>query len=156
MFERNATRRTVLKSAAGLAAASAGLAAFSGSAAAHWEQELDIDVKPGSDRNPINPRSGGVTPVAVLATDAFDPTDEDVCYRFGSSEAVEDGGGANPARHRVEDVDGDGNDDLVLFFRTAEAGFDDDDEAAALYWDRDESREHGLSGRDAVTIVGDR
>lgn len=156
MFDRDVTRRNVLTTSTGLVAAATGLAAFSGSAAAHWEQELDIDVKPGSERNPIDPQSRGVTPVAVLATDAFDPTDEDVRYRFGSPEAVENGGGVNPVCRRVEDVDGDGNDDLVLSFRTAEAGFSGDDEEAVLYWDRDESREHGLSGRDAVTMVGSR
>jgi hypothetical protein len=156
MSKRDVTRRTVLKSAAGLVAASAGLAAFSGSAAAHWEPDLEIDVKPGSDRNAINPRSRGVTRVAVLATDEFDPTEEDVRYRFGSPEEVENGDGANSIRNQVKDVDGDGNDDLVLFFRTAEAGFRGDETEAVLYWDRDEGREHGLSGRDAVTLVGDR
>lgn len=156
MSDRDVTRRTVLKSATGLLAASAGLAAVSGSAAAHWEPGIEIDVKPGGDRNAINPRSRGVTRVAVLATDAFDPTEEDVRYRFGSPEAVESGGGANPVRHRVKDVDGDGRDDLVLFFRTAETGFDGDETEALLHWDRGEEREHGLSGRDAVTLVDDR
>lgn len=154
MFDRDATRRDVLTTATGLVAAATGLTVFSGSAAAHWPDELEIDVKPGGDRTPINPRSRGVTRVAVLATEAFDPTAEDVRYRFGSPAEVADGGGANPVRHRVKDVDGDGNDDLVLFFRTAEAGFDGDDEEAALQWDRDDDREHGLSGRDAVMMVG--
>lgn len=156
MSNRDVTRRTVLTTAAGLTAASTGLAAFSGSAAAHWEPDLEIDVEPGSARNTINPRSRGVTRVAVLTTDAFDPTEEEVRYRFGSPEEVENGGGAKPIRHRVEDVDGDGTDDLVLFFRTAETGFRGDETEAVLYWDRDEGREHGLSGRDAVTTVGSR
>lgn len=153
MFERNATRRTVLTTATGLAAASTGLAAFSGSAAAHWEDELDIDVEPGSDQGTTNPRSRGLTRVAVLTTESFDPIEEDVRYRFGTPEAVENGSGATPIRHHTEDVNGDGDDDLVLFFRAAEADFDADDEEALLHWDRDESREHGLSGRDVAPIA---
>jgi len=153
-MRKHHSRRTVLRTTAGLAAATTGLAAFAGSAAAHWEKELDIDVKPGNERNPINPRSRGVTTVAVLHNEAFDPTRADVRYRFGASDVVGDGGGARPVRHRVEDVDGDGHDDLVLVFRTAEAGFDHDDEVAELRWDRTEDRLHGLSGQDEIRTVG--
>ena len=153
-MRRYHSRRTVLRTTAGLAAATTGLATIAGPAAAHFPAELDIDVKPGNDGNPINPRSRGVTTVAVLHNEAFDPTSEDVRYRFGSLDVVADGGGASPVRHRVEDVDGDGHDDLVLQFRTSEAGFDHGDDEAELRWDRDESREHGLSGRDEIRTVG--
>ena len=153
-MRRHHTRRTVLRTTVGLAAATTGLAALAGPAAAHFPKELEIDVKPGNDRNPINPRNRGVTTVAVVATDTFDPTDEDVRYRFGSPEILEGGGGAHPVHHRVHDVDGDGHDDLVLRFRTAEAGFDHGDTEAELRWDRDETREHGLSGRDGIRTVG--
>ncbi len=153
-MRRHHSRRTVLRTTAGLAAATTGLAAFAGPVAAHFPEELDIDVKPGDEGNTINPRSRGVTAVAVLHNEAFDPPSADVRYRFGPPEAVAGGGGASPVRHRVEDVDGDGQDDLVLQFRTAEAGFDHDDEVAELHWDRDESHEHGLSGRDDVRTVG--
>lgn len=69
---------------------------------------------------------------------------------------MENGGGAKPVRHRVEDVDGGGSDDLVSLFRTAGAGLDGDDGKAVLHWDRDESREYGYSGRNAVAAVGSR
>lgn len=131
-----------------------GLAAFANPAAAHFPADLEIDVKPGTDENPINPRSNGVTTVAVLQNDAFDPTSEEVRYRFGSPDALGDGGGATPVRHRVRDVDGDGHDDLVLQFRTSEAGFDHGDDEAELRWDRTEAREHGLSGTDEIRTVG--
>lgn len=39
---------------------------------------VDLDVKPGSCPNPLNMRSGGVLPVAVLGTDAFDVSMIDV------------------------------------------------------------------------------
>ncbi len=51
-------------------------------------------------------------------------------------------------------MDGDGNDDVVLHFSVADAGFDGDETEAELRWERDESGEHGFSGRDSVQIVG--
>ncbi len=40
--------------------------------------EVDVDIKPGSDLNPINPMSRGVIPVAILGSDTFDVADVDV------------------------------------------------------------------------------
>lgn len=151
------TRRTMLKTTAGSTAAASGLAILTGSAAAHFPQELSIDIKPGSNDAPINPRSNGVITVAVLRTAEFDPISEDVRYRFGAPEVVGEGGGSQPAHGgHVEDVNGDGQDDLVLHFPASGTGFDGDESEGVLHWDRDESREHGLSGRDSVTIVGRR
>lgn len=154
MTEHDSTRRTVLRTTAGLAVATTGLAATTGSAAAHFPRELDVDVKPHSTENTINPRSNGVIRVAVLATDEFDPTDADVRYRFGAPDVVAGGGGATLVHHHTEDVDGDGRDDLVLQFRTQETGFEHGDDEAELRWDRDDSRQHGLSGRDEIRTVG--
>lgn len=154
MSDHHPTRRTVLRTTAGLAAATAGLAAVTGSAAAHFPADLDVDVKPGSEENPIDPRSDGVTSVAVLRNDDFDPTAEDVRYRFGAPDVVADGGGATPVGHQIRDVNGDGRDDLVLQFPTDECGFEHGDDEAELRWDRDTSREHGLSGRDEIRTVG--
>lgn len=148
------TRRTLLRGGAGVAAAALALPALSGTAAAHFPRELSVDVRPGSDENPINPDSHGVVTVAVLATDSFDPTTEAVRYRFGAPDAVASGGGARQVGVEFRDVDGDGHEDAVLRFRTDETGFDEGDEEGELRWDRDESREHGLSGRDAVRVVG--
>lgn len=147
-------RRTVLKTAAGVVASTAAVTALSGSAAAHFPRDLDVDVTPGTEQNAINPRSDGVTTVAVLSNESFDPTSEEIRYRFGPVDVVEAGGGATPVRHRERDVNDDGREDLVLQFRTDRAGVDGDESEAELRWDRDESREHGLSGRDEVTVVG--
>lgn len=146
-------RRTVLKAAG---AATVGLAAFAGTVAAHFPEDLAIDVDPGSEENRIKPRSGGVTNVAVLTNEAFDPLDADVRYEFGAREAVKDGDGAAPVRRCVRDANGDGRDDLVLQFRTADCGFDGDESEALLRWYRNEERAHGLSGVDDVTLVGGR
>lgn len=134
-----------------------GIAVLGGQAAAHFPAELDIDVAPGSGDARINPDGRGVIPVAVLATDEFDPTTEDVRYRFGAPDVVGDGGGARSAHDgHVEDVNGDGRDDLVLHFPTEETGFDGDDSEGRLEWERDETGNHGLSGTESVTIVGRR
>ncbi|WP_248898247.1 hypothetical protein [Haloplanus halobius] len=148
-------RRGFLRVSAGLAATGVGIASLSGNVAAHFPSDLAIDIKPGSDQNSINPNSKGVIPVAVLQTDEFDPTSEDVRYRFGAPDVVGDGDGARPAHDgHVEDVDGDGRDDLVLHFPTDKTGFDGDESEGRLEWERTESGEHGLSGTDTVTIVG--
>ena len=39
---------------------------------------VEIDIKPGSDPNPINPFSRGIIPVAILGSDTFDVADVDV------------------------------------------------------------------------------
>lgn len=149
------SRRSVLRAGAGVAATALGVAALGGQAAAHFPAGLEIDVKPDSDENTINPDGRGVTTVAVLQTDNFDPTSEDVRYRFGAPDVVRDGGGARPAHTgHVEDVDGDDRPDLVLHFPTDETGFDGDESEARLEWERTESGHHGLSGTDEVTIAG--
>jgi hypothetical protein len=64
--------------------------------------EIKIDIKPGSDPNPINPFSRGVIPVAILTTEDFDALTVDAdSVLFGPDEAEK--------RHKqahVEDVDG--------------------------------------------------
>lgn len=150
-------RREFLQVSSGLAATAVGIATFGGQVAAHFPPELDIDIKPGSDDNRINPNSNGVIPVAILQTDQFDPTSEDVRYRFGAPDVVADGGGARPAHSgHVEDVNDDGQDDLVLHFPTSKTGFDGDESEGRLEWERTEEGHHGLSGTDTVTPVSRR
>ncbi|WP_137290646.1 twin-arginine translocation signal domain-containing protein [Natronorubrum halophilum] len=148
-------RRKFLKASGGTVAGIGAISIGSGTVAAHFPAELDIDIKPGCDKNPVNPSSRGVIPVAVHQTEDFDPTTEGVRYRFGAPDTVEDGGGARPSHdgHR-EDVNGDGTTDLVLHFPVEETGFDSEDSEGKLLWERDEAGEHGLSGSDEVTIVG--
>lgn len=90
--------------------------------------EVAIDIKPGSDVNPINPKSKGVIPVAILTTDDFDATTVDVSsVAFGPDGASEAHG-----KGHFEDVDGDGDTDLVMHFKTQDAGIASGDEEACL------------------------
>lgn len=119
------------------------------------EITVDLDIKPGGDTNAINPRSNGVIPVAILGTEEFDPTTElDVStLRFGAPDAVDNGGGAQPAHGgHVEDVNDDGIDDLVLHFPTRESGFDRDDTDGKLVGETTDGL--AVVGTDSVRIVG--
>jgi hypothetical protein len=83
------------------------------------EIEISIDIKPGSDPNSINCGNQNVViPVAVLTTEDFDTTSLDhTTVRFeGAGETHIDNKSGVPRRH-VEDVDGDGDPDLVFHFR---------------------------------------
>lgn len=89
---------------------------------------VDLDIKPGSDTNPVNLKSKGVIPVAILGGADFDVTDVDVdSLSFGPDGASE----AHGEGH-VEDVNDDGYDDLVLHFDTQESGIAEGDTEAML------------------------
>jgi len=111
--------------------------------------EIAIDVRPGSDRNPIQLRSRGVIPVAILGSAAFDVADVDqASVRFGPAGAVP----GHRLPHRLVDIDGDGDLDVVLHFRTEATGFDCGDTTAdlvGLTFDGDE-----FGGSDAIDVLG--
>lgn len=140
-----------------MAATAIGITAISGTPAVHFhgpeKPSLYTDIKPESDENPINPNSEGVILVAVLQTEEFDPTSENVNYRFGARDVVKNGGGARLVHSgHVKDVDGDA--DLLLHFLTANAGFNGDEDEGHLHWERGQKgAHHGLDGSDTVTIV---
>lgn len=71
-------------------------------------QTVQIDVKPGGDPNSINLASNGVIAVAILTTDDFDATTVDAGLVVFA--------GATAVHNTLEDVDGDGDFDLVLHF----------------------------------------
>ncbi len=89
---------------------------------------VQIDIKPGSLPNAINPRAQGVIPVAILSTSSFDATTVDPgSVRFGPAAAPAQNGVGH-----VEDVNGDGLNDLVFQFDTQATGIACGDTSAAL------------------------
>jgi hypothetical protein len=86
--------------------------------------EVEIDVRPGSEQNPINLGSGGVVPVAILTSEEFDAS----TVRPASVQFA----GAAPRRWTREDVDRDGDEDLLLNFRIQELELDESSTEAML------------------------
>ena len=79
----------------------------------------DVDVKPGSDVNPLNLNGNGVVPVAILGSATFDVTDIDV-----DSVAVGPDGASPVHGGHIEDVNDDGIADLVVHVREGDMGID--------------------------------
>jgi len=102
-----------------------------------------IDIKPGSDPNSINLKSKGVVPVAVLTTDDFDAStiDPDTLVFAGAS----------PVRWTLEDVDDDGDLDLLVHFKTQDLNLDEDSTEATLTGETDIGQT--IEGTDTVNIV---
>ena len=105
--------------------------------------EVAIDIKPGSDPNSINLNSKGNVPVAVLTTDDFDASDVDPNTVVFA--------GVEPVKWTMEDVDDDGDDDMLFHFKTQDLDLDEDSTEATLFgktkdWDF-------FEGTDTVNIV---
>jgi hypothetical protein len=156
------TRRGFLKTGLGAAATAVAFPMMAGRASAHFPKKLAIDIEPDCDENTLDPDCHGVVPVAVLYTEfendkretvVFDPTERAMRYRFGAPDVVQSDGAKPVHDGHVEDVNGDGHDDLVLHFPIEETGFDGDESVGTLVWEREEGG-HGYSGTDQVTIVG--
>jgi len=105
---------------------------------------VDIDIKPGSDPNSINLKSKGIIPVAILTTDVFDATEVDPTTVLFA--------GAAPIRWAVEDVDYDGDLDLVLHFKTQETGIAAGDAEATLTGELFDGTP--IEGIDSVRVKG--
>lgn len=89
---------------------------------------LKIDIKPRTFPNDINLISKGRIPVAVLTDGNFDAQTVDwTTVRFGAA-----GTEAAPVHHALEDVDRDGDLDLILQFRTQDSGIRSGDTSAYL------------------------
>ncbi len=109
---------------------------------------LIIDIKPGGDPNSVNPGSRGVVSVAILTTEDFDATTVDpLLVEFGPGRAIE----AHRKGH-IEDVDEDGDLDLVLHFKIRETGIAYGDTKANLIAETFDGQ--FIEGSDSISTVG--
>ena len=80
---------------------------------------VEIDIKPGSDPNSINPFGTGNVPVAILGSDTFDAADVDeTTLAFGPAGAAPD----HRSLSHLDDVNDDGFTDLLSHYSTPETG----------------------------------
>lgn len=89
--------------------------------------QINIDIKPGSGTSdaPINPKSKGKIPVALLSSADFNAVMVNVdSLRFGPTGTEAE---ANSCGKDGEDVNGDGRLDLVCHFDNQSAGFSSTD-----------------------------
>ena len=102
-----------------------------------------IDIKPGSYPNSINLISKGVVPVAILTTSGFNAWDVDpYSIEFAS---------AAPGRWTMEDVDRDGNLDMLFHFYTQDLNLTNESTEATLTGETSDGTP--IKGTDTVNIV---
>jgi len=113
-----------------------------------------VDIKPGCDPNSINCRNEkGVITVAILTMDDFDATTVDhktVTFEGGSETHVDQISGE--LRRHEEDVDDDGDIDLVFHFRLGETDLTCDSTQGTLTGLTFEGQ--SIEGTDNIRMVG--
>ena len=115
---------------------------------------VSIDIKPGSDPNSINCNyERKMIAVAILTTSDFDATtvNHTTVDFEGASEAHVDKKSGDPRRHE-EDVDNDGDIDLVLHFRLGDTELTCASTAGNLTGETFGGE--AIEGSDAVRMVG--
>ena len=113
---------------------------------------VTIDIKPGSYPNTINLGSNGVVPVAILSDADFDATTVDPATVTLAGATVAIRGKGDRLLAAAEDIDDDGDLDLVLKIVTE--NFDPDgfqDGWAVLTGQTYDGQE--IEGKDTITIV---
>ena len=110
----------------------------------HGTIEVALDIRPGSDPNPINLKSKGVIPVAILTTDDFDASTVNGATVLFAGAGIAHGGS------HLEDVDGDGDIDWVGHFRTQDTNIASGDTDAGLVGQTNDGKD--LEGSDSIKI----
>jgi sugar lactone lactonase YvrE len=111
-------------------------------------EEVQLNIKPVSPLNRINPKSNGLIRVAILSTETFDATTVNpLSVRFGPKGAVE----AHNKGH-IHDVNHDGARDLVLHFTIQTTGIECGHMSASLTGET--FARTPIRGSDAIQTVG--
>lgn len=100
-------------------------------------KQINIEVKPGNNElPPLNPRSRGKIPVAIMGAAAFDvSTIKQETVSFGASGNEQSLSKCQP---EVLDLNGDGYTDLLCHFENSVAGFQSGDIEGVLKGETDE------------------
>lgn len=96
---------------------------------------VGLDIKPGSDSNPINESGQGNLPVAILGSETFDVTSVDVTtLAFGPDESAPSHDLTKPGvfEDHLEDVNGAGFTDVVTHYQTEQTGILHEDLEACI------------------------
>jgi hypothetical protein len=93
---------------------------------------VTIDIKPGSDPNCINNDGNGVIPVAILGSADFDVTTVDVASVALAGMSVRVAGKSDKYQAHIDDVNGDGFDDLVCQIEDFDGVLDEGADTAVL------------------------
>ena len=116
---------------------------------------VNIDIKPGSDPNSINCKNRKeVISVAIITTNIFDATTVDAnTVKFGPTGAKETHRDkkTGKAQSHMEDVDSDGDLDLVLHFRFSDTGIQCGDANATLTGKTNDNFD--IAGLDSIRTV---
>lgn len=106
-----------------------------------------LDIKPGSDPNSINLKSQGNTPAAILSGG---PDNVDASQVEASTVKL---AGASSLHSSLEDVNGDGRQDLVLHFDTQALQFTSGSTSATLAGKLKDGTD--IQGSHSVRIIGE-
>jgi beta propeller repeat protein len=113
---------------------------------------VEIDIKPGSDPNCFNADGHGVVPVAILTTDDFDASTVDPATVLLDGAGVSLRGRSNKLMAHEEDVDGDGDVDLVVQIEDMDNWFNSgQDGSATLTGETFDGQP--IEGTDSICIV---
>lgn len=94
--------------------------------------QVAIDIKPGSDPNCFNNNGHGVIPVAILGSADFDVSQIDPGTVALEGLAIRAVGKSNKLLAHIEDVNGDGIDDLVVQIEDTDGAFVNGNGTAAV------------------------
>ena len=112
-----------------------------------------LDIKPGSTKNHINPKSNEKIAVAILSTSPDDDTAEPFDATTIDARSVRFGPkGAKAKTKKVKDVNHDGASDLILYFKTQATGIQCGDTSAELTGETLDGQ--AITGTDTIKTVG--
>jgi len=114
-------------------------------------QEVDIDIKPGSMENPVNPGENGQLPVSILGSSSFDVTQIDASSIQLGSVALSTRGKAEKLAYSFEDVNGDGFMDMMTFFGVPDLALTSSETELTMTAVLSDGT--SISGSDTITIV---